>query len=235
MNDLSGLVKIQNAFNEEYTHMTNSLAPRLFLALGENLKHTQNLFFIEIGKISLKNTSRKHPEKLLAGADKQPFFEAKVIAGVATEKTTEDLKKILEGYLRDILGYVPPIQSGTHLAFLHPGISGSYHLDSVEIARFGRIHPEVAANFSLPEDTLYFEIDFSELLSLSREKEVFFRPISKYQTTSRELNFIMNEHTQTGDIAREIDALHPWISQVVVDSVYRDDEKIGKEKKSVSF
>lgn len=52
---MSDAVGIQNAFNEEYTHMSSSLAPRLFLDFSENLRHSESLFFIEIGKVSSKN------------------------------------------------------------------------------------------------------------------------------------------------------------------------------------
>ncbi len=61
------------------------------------------------------------------------------------------------------------------------------------------------------------------------------RPISKYQTISRELNFLLPENTPTGEIAADISAVHPWIQNIVVDSVYRDVEKIGSKKKSVNF
>lgn len=59
-----------------------------------------------------------------------------------------------------------------------------------------------------------------------KESEVRFEPISRYQTIARELNFLMDEHTPTGDVARILDALHPWITQVTVDSIFTDKEKI---------
>lgn len=45
----------------------------------------------------------------------------------------------------------------------------------------------------------------------------------------------MSEKTETGPIAHLIDALHPWIGNVVVDSIYRDESKLGAGKKSVNF
>lgn len=58
------------------------------------------------------------------------------------------------------------------------------------------------------------------------DRETRFHPISKYQTILRELNFILPENTPTGDIAHIIDATHPWIQDVHVDSIYRDSQKI---------
>lgn len=232
---MTDAVGIQNAFNEEYTHMTESLAPRLFLDLSENLRHSEDLFFIEIGKVSSKNPHKISPSRFLKNAEKKPFFEEKMIAGVLIGKDVSSLRKILEKYLTQVLGFIPPIASGTSLPFLHPGVSGKYHEGDMTILEFGKIHPAVAENFSIPTDTFYFEANFTNLLAGSEEKEVFFHPISKYQIIRRELNFLLPENTPTGEIARDIDASHPWIKDVVVDSVYRDAGKIGAEKKSVSF
>lgn len=62
-----------------------------------------------------------------------------------------------------------------------------------------------------------------------------FHPISRYQTIPRELNFIMDASTPTGEVARIIDTLHPWVRDVSVSSVYVDAGKIGEGKKSVNF
>ena len=45
----------------------------------------------------------------------------------------------------------------------------------------------------------------------------------------------MTESTRTGEIATTISALHPWIRDITVDSIFRDDDKIGTDKKSVNF
>ena len=101
--------------------------------------------------------------------------------------------------------------------------------------QFGKIHPETAEAFEIPHETWYFEADMETLLMLSREKEVLFQAISRFQSIPRELNFVMDEKVQTGEVAKLIDSEHPWIHDVVVDSIYRDAEKIGAGKKSVNF
>lgn len=45
----------------------------------------------------------------------------------------------------------------------------------------------------------------------------------------------MDEQVYTGAIAVDIESQHPWISTVSVGSIYRDDAKIGINKKSVNF
>lgn len=88
------------------------------------------------------------------------------------------------------------------------------------------IHPEVATTFGLCGDTLYFEADFQTLEDHYRNKDIRFQAISRYQTLPRELNFIMPTHTPTGDVARIIESLHPWIQDITVASIYEDDVRI---------
>ena len=103
------------------------------------------------------------------------------------------------------------------------------------VISFGELHPSVAESFGLPAGTLYFEGEYEEILRQMTEKEVRFHSISKYQTIPRELNFVLPLHTPTAEIARTIDAVHPWIEGVTVASVYEDTTKVGEGNKSVSF
>ena len=52
---LENIVSIQNAFNEEYTHMVRSLAPRLFLDMSHNQKYSERFGFFEIAKVFAKS------------------------------------------------------------------------------------------------------------------------------------------------------------------------------------
>lgn len=237
--DMSGAVWIQNAFNASYTHMRRSLAAWLFSNIHENIKQSNMIHFFEIGKIYTKDRQwTGHMEHLLSSIDKKPFFEYKRLAGSVYGKDIDSLKWDLEFFLRSVLGYVPPLsqkktQSGN---IFHPGMMGQYALsDDTPLLTFGKIHPQVAEYFDIPSDVLYFEADYEAILELSGDKETIFHPISRFQSISRELNFIMPESTETGEIAHVIDSMSPWIHDVVVDSIYRDDAKVGSEKKSVNF
>jgi phenylalanyl-tRNA synthetase beta chain len=67
------------------------------------------------------------------------------------------------------------------------------------------------------------------------EKETSFQEISRFQKIERELNFVVDETTRTWAMAEHLSAVHPWIQNISVDSVYRDDAKVGAGKKSVNF
>lgn len=78
-------------------------------------------------------------------------------------------------------------------------------------------------------------MDYEAILRLRRDKDDRFHEISRFQTIPRELNFLLGEHTPAAEVARIIDAVHPWIQNLRVDSVYEDEAKLGKGIKSVNF
>jgi phenylalanyl-tRNA synthetase beta chain len=235
LENMEDAIWVQNAFNEEYTHMRRSLSPRILMSVEDNLKHAERFGFFEIGKVYTKISRTDTENALLQNIVIKPLPEKKMIAWVAVGQTIESLRKNLESYLSTILGYVPPVHTGTHLSLLHPGMSGSYREWDTPIITFWVLHPEVASAFGLKEDTLYFEADFSILLAHYKNKDLRFHPISRYQTIPRELNFMMDTNTPTGEVARALDALHPWIWDVHIASIYEDEVKLGAGKKSVSF
>ena len=232
------LIAIANAYTEDFTHMRSSLAPRLFESLQNNIRHGNNIRFFEIGNIYSKNThTGKELADLLTLQDSRPYGETKKLAGVVMTDDVESLRQDLERLFEKIVGYVPDISQNSEgmLPFFHPGFSGTYRSDEGIFASIGKIHPSIAVSFEIPENTWYFEVDFELLFDLFLKKETIFKRISPYQAVSRELNFILDEKTETGTIADAISSTHPWIGRVIVDSVYRDDEKIGTGKKSVNF
>lgn len=79
--EMDDAIAIQNAFNEEYTHMIRSLAPRLLLDVSHNQKYSDTFAFFEIGKVYHKSGKRsEHEEVLLKVIDKKPYPERKVLA-----------------------------------------------------------------------------------------------------------------------------------------------------------
>ncbi len=160
LENIENAVGIQNAFNVEYTHMRRSLALRLFENVKNNKNIQSNLRFFEIGKVYNKNQSYSIPtEKLLKNTNESPYGERPMIAGVSTMDNIETLRKSLEKYLRETLGFVPPLHQDntTQLTFLHPGISGQYREGDIVFITFGQVHPETAEAFDIPANTLYWE------------------------------------------------------------------------------
>lgn len=79
---MSDAVSVRNAYNEEYTHMRRSLAPRLAMSASENLKYSEHFGFFEIGKIYTKNPISTLNDTLLQNIAIKPFAEKKRFAGI---------------------------------------------------------------------------------------------------------------------------------------------------------
>jgi phenylalanyl-tRNA synthetase beta chain len=236
--NMDDAVGIQNAFNVEYTHMRRSLSVRLFDNIAKNRNTQSDLRFFEIGKVYHKDNEYSETiSSFLKKTSETPYGEVPMIAGTTSSDSIESLRKSLEAYLIETIGYLPPLhQDPTHAApFLHPGISGEYREWGLVFLTFGRIHPATAEAFDISTDTLYWEANVWLLLSRFALRETRVAPISRFQSIPRELSFVMDESMHSGPIAIDIETFHPWISRVHVGSVYRDEDKLWTDKKSVNF
>ncbi len=125
--DMSDSVGIQNAFNVEYTHMRRSLCVRLFDNIAKNCNIKKRLRFFEIGKVYTQ--SQVYSETVTTYLEKitsRPYGEYLMIAGVSTTDTIDSLRLMIETYLRETIGYVPPLHPSSDLPYLHPGVCGEY-------------------------------------------------------------------------------------------------------------
>jgi phenylalanyl-tRNA synthetase beta subunit len=140
--------------------MRRSLSVRLFDNIAKNRNIQENLRFYEIGKVYSKNQSYTTTvTEFLKNIDIKPYGELPRIAGVSTADTVDSLRRSLETYLIETIGYVPPLHQSNSLPFLHPGVSGEYREGESIFISFGRVHPATAEAFDIPADTLYWEAD----------------------------------------------------------------------------
>lgn len=235
--NMDDAVGIMNAYNVDYTHMRRSLSVRLFESIANNRKNDEHLSFFEIGRVYSKDIgyTQNVDELLTSISTPKPYGEIPMVAGATTRQDVEHLRWQLEDFLSRILGFVPPLSEWSGLSFLHPGVSGEYRQWELVMLTFWKVHPETAEAFDIPADTLYWEADMRVLLDGFLNAEKRLAPISKFQSIPRELNFVMGRDVTTGPIAKMIEAHHPYIQNVIVDSIYEDESKLGKDKKSVNF
>lgn len=223
--DDNNAVHIQNAFNVEYTMMRRSMVPNLLDATAENLKQQKKFGLFEIGKIF---------EKL----DENEFTEQKALAGVLVGSDIKALRTILDGFLRAILpGKIFTVEQGTeNIASLHPNKSGQYTIDGEVLVSFGSLHPGVAESFGLANsDILLFEVDFGKLAHHFATAHHTFSEIGKFPGITRELNFVFAEAIPVSSVIAKIASVSSLLSNFSVVDEFRDAQKIGEGKKSISF
>ncbi len=220
-------VRIKNAVSEEFTLMRRFMAPLLLINARENRKQSQKFGFFEIAKIHTKHAEND-------------FSESKRVAGILIGSDIQDLRNLIDGYFAQTTSadLAWKIEQGVTdtTPYFHPNKSGRYMLGDDCIATFGYIHPRVLTNFDLTgEEVVFFDIDAEKLAALARKKSVAYREPSKFPSISRELNFVLPDRENTGNIARAIAAVDPRISSPKVVDTYIDETKVGVGKKSVTF
>ena len=123
--------------------------------------------------------------------------------------------------------------------YLHPGISAYILCDGERVGSFGKLANSVAGELKLPKDSkannqIYLgEIDFAALASHMPEG-LRYKPISEYDTVTRDLAMVVDEDVSCGSLINEIRKACKQVGDAELFDIYRG-EQLGKGKKSMAF
>lgn len=220
--DESKYIRVKNPIGEELSLMARDLAPNMLQCVALNLsRKNSNLKLFEIGKVYL--------------ADSLPLTqlptEEQRVSICATDVTFENFR---DDVLQVIYAFT---NSGVTLArcesnCLHPGICAEVIIDGESCGVFGKIHPQVAANFDIQTDCYYAELCIDKLLAHKRGA-IKFAPISKFPSVTRDFAFVCDEDVAVQNVLDEFLCL-PLVESATLFDVYRG-EQVGKGKKSIAI
>ncbi len=197
--DENAHVKLLNPMSAEQTLMRRTLAPALMRACARNYTHTDTVHIFEVGRIyePTKN-DLPHERRVLACAvlskhnDARQFFS---------------LKSMIDAYL-DTLGiegcyYSNDYKDDARHIMLHPSRHAVFYgTDKTPLGLIGEITKKQAKYFGIKNARVaYAEIDMNSVQK-ALKKEVFFEPLSKYPTVSRDLSMIVGARTRVADVER---------------------------------
>ena len=220
--DESKYIRVKNPIGEELSLMNISLAPNMLQCVALNLsRNNRELRLFEVGKAYLAN---QLPLESLP-------TEQKRVSICATDVTFEDFRNDVLQVVRSITdGKVKLVRSSSDV--LHPGISADILVDGMEIGHFGKIHPQVAANFDIETECLLAEINLDALFGLARS-EIKYQSFAKFPSVSRDFAFLCDEDVAGQDVLDEFLTL-PLVESAEIFDIYRG-EKLGKGKKSLAI
>ena len=196
---------LANPLSEEAGFMRNSLAPSLLNMIGYNLNRaTSDVRLFEAGEVFEKLGDRHDERPRLAFAatgnltplslhgDAQPvtFFHLK-----------GDLEQLLAGFQHSSLYFDTTVP-----AYFHPGRSARAVLDGETVARFGQLHPEVAAARKLRQDVFLAEV-LLERLYRHPLRQPKYQRISKFPAVGRDFSFSFDDAVSFERIRTAIDGL----------------------------
>lgn len=221
----ANIIKIANPISEDIACMRTSLAHSLFSNIAYNISvgnRTMKIF--ECGRVYLTEELPlvKLPNEInmlgLAVCDEgYDFYVLKGVVESLLSKTSATYK--LER---------------SKQPFLHPGISADIIIGDKVIGSFGKIHPQVAKNYDIPNNVFYAELNDDFLIELEPVKRVF-KNISKYPIVERDLAVVVDEKVTAEEMLSAIKSScgNLYYNASLFD-VYRS-ASVGENKKSLAF
>lgn len=221
-------IKIVNAYSNEYTQMRRNLASNLLKTVKNNEKNWKVFKIFELGKVAKKDESWKFTEKL-------------IVAWASIGTSFEEFNSQVYSLLKLLLPWKNiETKQGLNLEskpHFHPNKSWKIIINgNIEVWNIGFINPEIIGNFEIEsEDVLYFEFSFDILKNNWLDSQIIFEEISKYPSIDRELNFVIDEKMPVANVINMIIWVDETIRNVRIIDTYRNEEKIGSNKKSITF
>lgn len=217
-------VVISNPLGEDYSIMRTTTLPEMLDILSRN--YSRRAKKAHVFELAYTYMPIEH--------NALPVEKQVLTVGMYGEADFFDLKGIIEELL-DQLGIVNAefIPEKNHPSF-HPGRTANLVVNGAYAGILGQIHPDVAASFEAPEDSLLAVIEFNNLLEASSLK-VQYKPLPKFPSVTRDLAMLVNEDVHVKDIEIIIKAMAGRIlEEVELFDVYKG-KQVPEGKKSVAY
>jgi phenylalanyl-tRNA synthetase beta chain len=187
-------LQIVNPISSELSHMRVSLWPGLLASMIYNIHRQQTAVkFFESGVVFDLQGSSLQERACLAGlliGEQGRFNWCETTRAIDFYDLKGDLQSLFAALKLQDVQFI----AAEHSA-LHPGQSARILINGQNAGWIGVLHPRLLDALDLTDDVVLFELSLSVLLN---RKLDFYRPISKYPQTRRDLSFIV-EQTVTAE------------------------------------
>ena len=199
------LVELENPIAEDKKYLRPSLLPGLLKNVEDNWRFADEVRIFEIGRVFAEEKGGLL-EKLMLG----------LALGVKKQRPFLELKGLLDSFFGGIglveWDFVP-------------------HGDDLRIEADHRVLGYLKVQAI---DLSVAEIDLEKLVALvGGEKE--YRPLSKYPSVVRDLSLIVDAETRVGDIQNILENISRLVEDVDLIDWFQDEQKLGADKKSLTF
>jgi len=198
-------IELANPLNEELSVMRTSLVPGMLEMLAHNLnRDVKDVRLFEAGHIF---------ESLAGGVNEAPAICLGATGNAATASVHEparaysffdlkgDIESLLSGFEHTALYF-----DSNAPEYYHPGRAARAVMDGETVARFGQIHPDVAAKRKLKQAVFVAEI-FADRLYRRGLREPKYTPLSKFPAVERDFSFVMPDDVSFERIRASVVAL----------------------------
>lgn len=192
-------IAMDNPLSREHRVLRQSMLPALIQAASRNYAYdkTIDIKLFELGKIyhfigdAGKATANDAKEENKVGAI---MVKTEAVWTQSKTKTLAEnffyFKTIIENlYPRAKFQAIGPVEDLEVGSFVHPGISATVFQDNRCIGLIAKLHPSLASQWDLPDETYILELDHPKLT------QVKFKPIASTPITERDITVDSNDQT----------------------------------------
>jgi phenylalanyl-tRNA synthetase beta chain len=201
---VSPVIELANPISEEASIMRSSMLPGMLNMIAHNLNRgVDRVRLFEMGGIfEAVDGGAAELKQLCLGTtepgsrkaetwDSQPFFDLK-----------GDVETLLQAFEHQNVCY----QASTP-DYYHPGRSARALMDGEVVARFGQIHPDVAAQRKFRQEVYLAEILVDRLYRRDL-RQVRYEPLAKYPAVERDFSFLFTNETVFDKIEQAANSLN---------------------------
>ncbi|MBQ9941571.1 MAG: phenylalanine--tRNA ligase subunit beta, partial [Christensenellaceae bacterium] len=221
-------VRILNPLGDDTALMRTTLIADALKVMATNLKRkNKDVRIFEINKIYL-------PESLPL-TDKLPDERRQLVMAMSGKGADFFA---LKGMVENLLEVARVAHKAYTVAggegYFHPGRKALMMLDEQVVAQLGEIHPDVQANFEIPERVYVAQVDL-ETLFAAVDNDIHFTALPKYPAIERDIALVVDRAAQAGEIQRAIVANGgKYLEDAQLFDVY-EGERLGEGKKSLAY
>jgi len=200
------VVEIANPLSEEASVMRTSMVPGMINMLGWNLNRgTSDVRLYECGNV-FELTGARADERRVACIGATGNAVPANVDQPGRPFSFFDLKGDVEMLLAafDCKSLYFDAQS---VHYFHPGRSARAVMDGATVARFGQLHPDVAASRKLRQDVFIAELLLDRLYQHALHRPAY-KPLPRYPAVERDFSFIFADSVTWERIRSAVDALH---------------------------
>ena len=184
-------VEIANPLSEEASVMRTSLVPGMLKMLAWNLNRGINdVRLFETGNVFELNGARSEEHRVAcigATGNEMPANVHEPGRPYSFFDLKGDLESLLSAFAQTSLYF-----DDKSADYYRPGRSARAVMDGATVARFGLLHPEIAAARKLRQDVFVAEIFLDRLYKHSLRQPTY-KPLPRYPAVERDFSFIFDD------------------------------------------
>ena len=226
-------VKLLNPISEEMTTMRTYVFPGILSAIKQNLNQGEKtLKFFEIASTYSKNQGILPDQNTsLAFGVTDNFWGLNWI-----KRPQIDTFYYVKGVVENIMKWlnIPFSISRSGVSFLHPGKSADIVVNDFYVGFLGELNPDIYEKLDFSESIYICELNLQKLIEASSQYSPKFKSFSAFPFVYKDISIVVSKDVFASNIQHSIENFDPLVQTCLVFDVF-EDEKIGKDLKSLSF